>query len=48
MSLLQSRGEICPRCKRVSIQLITENDNGTGTKICKQCKKEAKHGTNEG
>ena len=30
---------ICPKCKFVAIKLVAINDNGSGKKVCRKCKK---------
>ena len=38
----------CPTCKIIPLKLIPLNDDGTGKKVCRHCKKkkENNHGTN--
>lgn len=29
----------CPECHKIAVKLVSLNDDGTGKKICKQCKR---------
>lgn len=29
----------CPKCKRISTDLVAQKDNGKGIKICVRCKR---------
>lgn len=39
MNYVKTKGPTCPKCKRVSIKLVPLNDDGSGEKICVDCKR---------
>lgn len=48
MGLLKSEIYIkCPVCKRIVLKLVPENDDGSGRKICRDCKRNIKKMTQE-